>query len=725
MKCPHCSFENRPDAPFCENCGEVFPARMDIPEIITPSTDAKRRGEVLSDVPPIVKVPEIPRPEVKRVTPEEGSAPLPDPVDIPDLSGFERLVDSSYIPPAPRNSAGDTAELPRIEEEYVPRARSYTLGLDPKEQRKRDREQKRLEKKYVKQQQKEEARLAKEQEKAAKAAQKAAAAEERAARKAAEEEERQARKAAEAEERAARKAAEDEARAARKAAEEEARAAQEAAAAERRAADEAAALAAAEEAQSERAASLAFEEASEEAAIEPGAKALPAESATPAAEDTLSGAEEPTALMAAAGAAALAEPGITSQEAEEASLTLAPRRHTGEHQALAPADTSASSADESAGLAVAAPAASGALSLGKTQDAPTEDTVDEPAPAKSRSAASATQAPKVTRSTTQPSHGRTGRSKKPLVIGICAVVLVIALAVAGGTYYAELWGGRTVPDVIGMAQDAAIEDLEQRVFAVEATTVPSDEPEGTVISCDPAVGSRIEEGSTVVLTVATPRLVPKVKGLSQQEAADALAAEGFTAIEYKEKKSNKDEGTVLSVSPKAGEEAKADTPITLTVAVPFTVPDVEGKSQDEAIKLLEDEGYNVSTDWYVTEDIEEGTAVFTDPEAGTKLDSGSDVTLYIAHSRGTELRELTASILPGATLTIDKVTYQVQDVKSTSYRGDGEVNYTVTAKKYEVVTLPFGLGEKTYYDDKVQTIEGGIVWDDNNEVSYASPAIRY
>ena len=26
MKCPHCSFDNRDDAAFCENCGEVFVA---------------------------------------------------------------------------------------------------------------------------------------------------------------------------------------------------------------------------------------------------------------------------------------------------------------------------------------------------------------------------------------------------------------------------------------------------------------------------------------------------------------------------------------------------------------------------------------------------------------------------------------------------------------------------------------------------------------------------
>lgn len=722
MKCPHCSFENRSDAPFCENCGEVFPVRMNIPEIKTPSTDAKRRGEVLSDVPPIVKVPEIPRPEVKRAAPEEGAAPLPDPVAVPDLSGFERLVDSTYVPPVPHNSAGDTAELPRIEEEYVPRARSYTLGLDPKEQRKRDREQKRLEKKFVKQQQKEEARAAKEAEKAEKAAQKAAEAEERQARKAAEAEERQARKAAEAEERAAQKAAEEEERQAREAAKAEKRAVQKMAEEEARATEEAAALAAAEATQNEPVVTPVFEEPVKETGIEPAATTFAAENEASDAENAQHVAEEPAALMAAAGTVALAEPGVTVQEAEEASLTLAPRSRTGELQTLAPAGASEASNDDIAGVAVAAPAASGTLSPENAPDTATEDAADAPAPAKSRSATSASDA---SHSTAQPSHGRTSRSKKPLVIAICALVVVIAVAVAGGTYYAELWGGRTVPDVVGLGQNEAIAELEQKVFAVEATTVPSDEPAGTVISCEPAGGSRVEEGSTVVLTVATPRIVPEVKGLAQQEAVDALAAEGFTAIEYKEKKSNKDEGVVLSVSPKAGEEAKADTPITLTVAVPFTVPNVEGKSQDEATKLLEDEGYKVSTDWYVTEDIEEGTAVSTDPEAGTKLDSGSDVTLYIAHSRGTELRELTASILPGATLTVDNVTYQVQDVKSTSYRGDGEVNYTVTAKKYEVVTLPFGLGEKTYYDDKVQTIEGGIVWDDNNEVSYASPAIRY
>ena len=140
-------------------------------------------------------------------------------------------------------------------------------------------------------------------------------------------------------------------------------------------------------------------------------------------------------------------------------------------------------------------------------------------------------------------------------------------------------------------------------------------------------------------------------------------------------------------------------------------------SEADAKAALQAEGYEVTSEWYTTEDIEEGTAVSTDPAAGSELNSGSEVTLYVAHSRGTELVDLTREILPGANLTNDE--------GSCTYRGDGEVLYTVEARQYEVVTMPFGLGQETVFAKKLTTIEGGIVWNDDNEVSYASPSIRY
>lgn len=320
---------------------------------------------------------------------------------------------------------------------------------------------------------------------------------------------------------------------------------------------------------------------------------------------------------------------------------------------------------------------------------------------------------------------RPPRAKGPIIAAACIALAVVLAAVAGGTYMAELWGGKTIPEVVGLSQPEAVDALAAKGFAPQAVEVKSDEPQGTVLSSDPEQGHRAEEGSTVTLSVAVPRIVPAIVGATSEEAAQALEAEGFTAVTYTEEKSNEAAGTVLAVSPEAGTEAKSGDAITVTVAVPYTVPDVEGMSEADAKAALQAEGYEVTSEWYTTEDIEEGTAVSTDPAAGSELNSGSEVTLYVAHSRGTELVDLTREILPGANLTNDEGSFKVENIKSCTYRGDGEVLYTVEARQYEVVTMPFGLGQETVFAKKLTTIEGGIVWNDDNEVSYASPSIRY
>lgn len=290
---------------------------------------------------------------------------------------------------------------------------------------------------------------------------------------------------------------------------------------------------------------------------------------------------------------------------------------------------------------------------------------------------------------------------------------------------AEIWGGKTVPAVVGMTRDKAVAALEGEGFSVEATEVKSDEAAGTVLSEAPNGGARIAEGSTVALEVAVPRAIPDIKGFTRQEAADALGAEGFTAVEYKEKKSNKAEGTVLKVSPKAGTEALSTEPITVTVAVPFTVPDVAGMDTDAAKKTLSDEGYEVTTLWSYTEDTPEGTALSTEPEAGTQLDSGSEVTLYIAKSRGNELVALAESFLPGARLKSNDGRFIIDSVSSVTYAGGDVVRYTCEAHQYEDVELPFGKGTTRVEDDKRVTIEGSLTFNGDNEVTTADPAIKY
>lgn len=106
-------------------------------------------------------------------------------------------------------------------------------------------------------------------------------------------------------------------------------------------------------------------------------------------------------------------------------------------------------------------------------------------------------------------------ARRTRAIVAVVVVAIIAAAAIGITYSLELWGGKTVPDVTGEAQADAIWLLESKGFAVDTSQVKSDEVEGIVLITDPAAGSRVPSGTTVNVSIATPRAVPDIVGSTQ------------------------------------------------------------------------------------------------------------------------------------------------------------------------------------------------------------------
>ncbi|MEC4175930.1 PASTA domain-containing protein [Adlercreutzia sp. R7] len=737
MKCPHCSFDNNDDAAFCEKCGHVFLSSDRVPQVPTPAERERQRDAALTGVPPVLKVPDV----VPPAPPAHPSVadmvePLPDLPREPDFSGFERLVDSSYVPPAADAHAGDTAEIPVIRDEYVPRARSYTVGPSERELRRRERAQRRLAKKFEKQQAKEEKRAAK---RAAKEAAAAARAEAKAAK-------------------GATGAAGDADAALEEAATATAAAVTVATVVPERPAETSALSPSSTGTMLTEDEVRAWKQGLGEGPLALGAPGLDAVMLT--GDDVVSLFEKSQQRLAhrarpaeAAGAAtaALELPGVeqgivvagergidvagTTDAAtgEDAGATSALAPLEGGEMAVRNEPAAASGTSELPLVRDTAPSAAAAPSASEKKDAAaskgtpiaSDRVTDGPA-----AAAKASSSP-VAATAAARANSRARRTKIIIVAAAVAAVLLAGAGTAAGTYAAELWGGKTIPDVVGRAQAEAEAMLAEKGFGCEAAEVVSDEPAGTVLSAVPEAGQRADEGTVITLDVAVPRTVPAVAGMTQQEAQDALAAAGYTAVEVAQQKSNEAEGTVLAVSPEAGAVARAGDPITLTVAVPFTVPDVAGMGQSDARAALEAEGYEVDVKQVYTEDVDEGTAVGTDPEAGTQLNSGEVVTLRIAKSRAAEVRELTASILPDAVLKTDDGSYKVEEVVSTSWRGytddgDGaEVGYKVKARKFEVVDLPFGLGQKTYYDPELTELEGGLVWNDDDKVSYADPAITY
>lgn len=302
-------------------------------------------------------------------------------------------------------------------------------------------------------------------------------------------------------------------------------------------------------------------------------------------------------------------------------------------------------------------------------------------------------------------HGK-GR----IVVIVVIVLLIAAAAAAGITYRMELWGGKVLPDVMGMTQADATYQLEDKGFTVRITQVKSDETEGLVLLMDPGAGSRVEEGSEVVLQVAVARTIPDITGKTKDEAAALLNEAGFDHASFVDEKSDGTEGTVLSLSPEAGTKAKASTPIEVKVATPYTVPDVTGKSSDDAVAALKDASYATNVVYYYTEDVAEGLVVSTDPPAGTKLASGSTVTVSVAMSRASVLVPKAKDYLASAgTLKIGTTTYQIISVDAVTYSGNNQTAFTITAAA--VTTLD---GETVRGSSKQKN--GTITWDDANNI---------
>ena len=305
------------------------------------------------------------------------------------------------------------------------------------------------------------------------------------------------------------------------------------------------------------------------------------------------------------------------------------------------------------------------------------------------------------------------KSKKALAI-IILFVVVLGVAIAGATNILELWGGKTIPDVVGKSRVEATQTLEAKGFVVKSLKVKSDDTEDVVLLMDPTAGRRASEGSQIVLQVATPRTVPDVVGKSLDDAKKALGQEGFEKVEYVKIKSNDPENVIISIEPGIGTKAKAATPITVKVTEAYMVPDILGKEEETAVELLKHEGYTVTVNRVYSE-AAEGTVVTANPAVGTKLPSGSAVTIEIAKSRAKELASLTSErFSSGKTFSANSSNFQVVSNDGVSYLGGNKVQTTLTVR--EGATLSDG--EVVWGSARQRTFT--IIWTDNNTISSIS-----
>ncbi|MCF4007611.1 Stk1 family PASTA domain-containing Ser/Thr kinase [Corynebacterium uropygiale] len=129
--------------------------------------------------------------------------------------------------------------------------------------------------------------------------------------------------------------------------------------------------------------------------------------------------------------------------------------------------------------------------------------------------------------------------------------------------------------------------------------------------------------------------VPDVTGQQQAEATTALERAGLHVEVSEEPNPDTPRGTVLRTNPGAGSELQRGTSVTLVVSAGrevTEVPDVRGKTVDEAANILKDVELEIdsSVREEPDEEVPEGHVSEQNPAAGAQLSKGSKVRLTVS-----------------------------------------------------------------------------------------------
>jgi eukaryotic-like serine/threonine-protein kinase len=232
----------------------------------------------------------------------------------------------------------------------------------------------------------------------------------------------------------------------------------------------------------------------------------------------------------------------------------------------------------------------------------------------------------------------------------------------GSTITLNISDGRAlaaVPDVRGRGRRLARRMLLDAKFLVDEVPTPSSTVRlNRVIAQEPSPGSQYEQGKTVQIEVSTgPELlpVPDLTGKSEDEARAALEQAGFRVAVQQQETSKKDPGMVLAQDPGSGRAARGST-VTITVAIEpkqITVPDVVGRSQNNATKTLSGRGFEVGVEEVAVATPAEDELVQKQSPAGDeKVDRGSTVTITIGRFDPTQAPPgVTTTTTPASTTT--------------------------------------------------------------------------
>jgi eukaryotic-like serine/threonine-protein kinase len=221
---------------------------------------------------------------------------------------------------------------------------------------------------------------------------------------------------------------------------------------------------------------------------------------------------------------------------------------------------------------------------------------------------------------------------------ILSLLLLFTLSV-GGFFVAQTLNSVSVPQLIGLTENAARSALENRELSAVVIKEFNDTVEvGTVIEAIPKSGSNVSKDSEVQLIVSKgPELfeIPDVIGQLWVDVEVTLRDLGFDpTLASEEHHSEFPVGTVIEIDPPAFSREPSGTLVSAVVSkgpAPIPLPNVVNSSELVATKKLQEKGFqDIVIRREFSASIKKGNVISMTPAAKTKHFSTITVELIIS-----------------------------------------------------------------------------------------------
>ena len=230
-----------------------------------------------------------------------------------------------------------------------------------------------------------------------------------------------------------------------------------------------------------------------------------------------------------------------------------------------------------------------------------------------------------------------------------------------------------IPDLRTLSREAAIEKLEESSLTLgRVTEESSSQPNGTIIKQWPLPGVPAAANDQVDITVAKGQTVPDLRTLTLNDARARLREAGLSPGRVESRVSDQRRGTIIEQQPAANAAVSPGTVVNVILAATPIVPDVGGRTIDDARRLITEQLLEVGSVTTKVSSSPQGTVIEQQPRASAEASPGSTVDLVIAE--GLEVPTLVGLSLDEAGAELAKQLMRLGEVeRRTTPDGDGRI----------------------------------------------------